>query len=82
VVAIGVAGGSKAALGELETARRVGRGLNPRNTLVFQRSRLTDLTFAEECGSDADTVIADRGSVAKSVVAFLCRIRSIAGNRP
>ena len=50
----------------------------PAQHLVFQRSRLTDLTFAEECGSDADTPIADRGSVAESGVAFLCRIRSIA----
>jgi thiamine pyrophosphate-dependent acetolactate synthase large subunit-like protein len=32
VVAIGGDGGFNVMLGELETARRVGRGLNPRNT--------------------------------------------------
>jgi hypothetical protein len=32
VVASGADGGFNVMLGELETARRVGRGLNPRNT--------------------------------------------------
>ena len=32
VVAIGDGGGFNVMLGEIETARRVGRGLNPRNT--------------------------------------------------
>jgi hypothetical protein len=35
VVAIGGDGEFNVMLGELETARRVGRGLNPRNTQFF-----------------------------------------------